>query len=145
MKFWILPYVAVLKDLALEKIKKNFIYIYFRTPGLSYKQIELNDNCINSVEVWCEDVSPEKNYNKNIEHVWFSKQHAVNIVQCVKNNLNKIDLIVCQCDAGLSRSSAVVYALDECIHNKDSKIKEDKRYFPNIHIYELIKEKWNEI
>lgn len=144
MKFWILPYIAVCNDLVLDTIKENFIYIYFRSPGMTYKQIKLNDKCVNSVEIWCEDVSEEKNFNRNINHVWFSEQHAINIIQCVKNNLNNISLIVCQCDAGLSRSSAVAYALDECIHEKVSLIKEDKRFFPNIHIYELIKKKWNE-
>jgi protein-tyrosine phosphatase len=146
MRFWIIPYVAVKEDLVLDKIKENFLYIYFRSPGMGYKQIELNDKCINSVEIWCEDVSPEKNYDKNIEHVWFNEQHAKNIVECVKNNLDKVNLIVCQCDAGISRSAAVVCALDECVNGGGkSKIWDNERWFPNEHIYDIIMKVWNEI
>ena len=75
--------------------------------------------------------------------VFFSKEHAEKIVEFVKFNLKDISVIICQCDAGISRSAGVAAALSKCINGDDMFFF--KRYLPNSLVYKTILEVWNDL
>lgn len=146
MKFWIIPFYAVIIDKVLTKIEEKFVYIYFRDPiepFLEYKKVEMGKNCIASIGFFVHDISPEKVYDKSRNWIIFSKDDAKKLVKFVKMYINDVSLIVCQCSAGISRSSATAAALDECINEKGkSNVWIDRRFVPNKLIYNLIKGEW---
>ena len=71
--------------------------------------------------------------------VYFTKQDAENIVQFVKKYLD-VDVIICQCEAGISRSAGCAAALSKCINGDDAHFFE--RYLPNTLVYKLILNEW---
>jgi predicted protein tyrosine phosphatase len=70
----------------------------------------------------------------------FSKEDAVTILnfvnECVQHN--KDITIVCQCDAGVSRSAGVAAALSKIYNDDDEYIF--KKYVPNRYVYRMILE-----
>ena len=73
--------------------------------------------------------------------IYFGKEHANKIIEFVNKHLNNIELIICQCDAGISRSAAVAAALSKCINNDDAFFF--KHYLPNSLVYKTILEEWH--
>lgn len=73
--------------------------------------------------------------------IFFSEKHAEKIIKFVKKYLDKIELIVCQCDAGISRSAAVAAALSKCLNKNDEYFF--KKYLPNSLVYSTILKVWN--
>jgi len=149
MKFWILPFYAVIVDEVLTKIKEPYLYIYYRDPindtFVEYKKSNTGEYCVGSIGFYVHDISPEKIYDKSRNWILFSENDAKKLVEFVKKNMNRVKLIVCQCMGGVSRSSATAAALDECINKtKRSSIWDDGRYVPNRLIYNSLKNKWNE-
>ncbi len=83
-----------------------------------------------------------KNSQKLSEMIFFNDNHAKDIIQFVKKYLDKIELVVVQCDAGISRSAAVAAALSKCINDTDEYFF--KNYLPNSLVYSIIMGNWNE-
>ena len=65
--------------------------------------------------------------------ILFNEKHARQIVEALRDNIDRIELIVCQCNAGISRSAGTAAALDRYLNQKDD-ISGNSKYFPNIHI-----------
>ncbi len=66
-----------------------------------------------------------------------SQDHADEIVRFVREHLSHADLIVTQCEAGISRSSGIAAALSRWLNGHDEEFFE--RYIPNRRIYRLIR------
>jgi len=73
--------------------------------------------------------------------IYFDETHAKSIVEFVRKHISAITLIVAQCDAGISRSAAVIAALSKCINGDDEYYF--KHYLPNSLVYSLILKEWN--
>lgn len=58
--------------------------------------------------------------------------------EIVNRYKDKINLIICQCEAGISRSAGVAGALSKVLNKDDSKIFED--YCPNMLVYRTVLE-----
>ncbi len=58
------------------------------------------------------------------------------ILDFVASHANKVDLIVCQCEAGVSRSAGIAAALSRIMQGDDEFFF--VHYLPNHHIYELL-------
>jgi len=67
----------------------------------------------------------------------FNTHHAKEILEFVFKHLHKIELIVCQCDVGLSRSAATAAALSKILNGSDEDFFQSP-YIPNKLIYETI-------
>jgi predicted protein tyrosine phosphatase len=65
-----------------------------------------------------------------------SEEDAEAIVRFVAERRSMADLIVCQCEAGMSRSAGVAAALSRWLNGHDEEFFE--RYLPNRRIYRLI-------
>lgn len=72
--------------------------------------------------------------------VFFSEAHAQEIVKFVNQYFNKVDLIVVNCAAGISRSAGVAAALSKCLTGEDAYFFE--RYIPNSLVYSTIIKEW---
>lgn len=67
----------------------------------------------------------------------FSEDHAKSILEFVFSHINEVKLIVCQCDAGMSRSASTAAALSKIL-NGDGAVFLNPPYFPNSLIYNTI-------
>lgn len=68
----------------------------------------------------------------------FNQQMARDMAQFIVDHKD-VDCIVCQCDAGISRSSGVAAAISACFNLDDSKyFNSNGKYIPNRLVYKLL-------
>ncbi|HUU39352.1 MAG TPA: hypothetical protein VMW42_00275 [Desulfatiglandales bacterium] len=72
--------------------------------------------------------------------VFFNREMAKQIVEFVRSFAD-LELIVCQCEAGISRSAGIAAALAKCINGDDTYYF--KHFLPNTLVYSLIMKEWN--
>lgn len=70
--------------------------------------------------------------------------HANSIIEFYQEMLGKIEILICHCEAGVSRSSGVAAALMRIHTGSDDKIFNDSRYIPNRFVYRKILNAWEE-
>lgn len=75
-----------------------------------------------------------KGYQYN--HLLFDKYNAKDILKFVNQHKDSIELIVCQCEAGISRSAGVAGALSKILNGEDFYIF--NHYLPNRLVYNTI-------
>jgi predicted protein tyrosine phosphatase len=137
MKFEILPFH---KLQGFENTTDlNHIVIRYISPGIDYYTIEYSKTCQAVMTINCHDVeSPMTPFNaqvlKDYPHfykeplIYFDEDMAKNLLNFVREYLINIDLIVCQCHAGISRSSATAAALSKILNNDDMWVFENERF-----------------
>jgi predicted protein tyrosine phosphatase len=69
-------------------------------------------------------------------HLLFHNKHAGDILRFVKRYKSDIELIICQCEAGISRSAGVAAALSKILNGDDTYFF--KHYLPNSLVYNTI-------
>jgi len=84
-----------------------------------------------------------KREGKTIEVL--SNSDAEDILDFVFSIRNRVQLIVCQCDGGISRSSAVAAALGKIFNNDDTFVFNFPKYKPNMFVYRKIINMWFEL
>lgn len=95
----------------------------------------VGSSCIAVTRLKFDDYDEDtKKYAEKV--VLFNKEDAKQIVNFVKKYINKVDLIVCQCEAGISRSAGVAAALSKYITGSDEYYF--KYYIPNSLVYKLL-------
>ena len=67
-------------------------------------------------------------------------KQAVNFVEKYKNT--DVHTLVCQCEAGISRSSGMAAALSKCLLGHDRTYFNSMRYVPNMLVYRKIMNQW---
>ena len=68
----------------------------------------------------------------------FNKHMAQGIIEFFNTHKNEITLVICQCEAGISRSAGVASSLAKSLGQDDSYFF--KHYLPNMLVYRLILE-----
>ncbi len=63
--------------------------------------------------------------------VLFNEDLAQKILNFVFDNIDQIKAIVCQCDAGISRSAGIAKALDNILNNNAETEFDSYPYMPN--------------
>ena len=81
---------------------------------------------------------------KEYGHGLMTKAHANQILDFVEEVKDKIEVILCHCAAGVSRSSGTAAAILRILTGSDDKIFNDKRYIPNMFVYRMILNTWEE-
>jgi predicted protein tyrosine phosphatase len=152
VKFEILPFhkLQEFEDHCQEK----HIIIRYISPGIEYPNITISQQCIGIAVINCHDIErPMTPFNAQVikdypdfykkPYVYFNKHMAEYILDFVyfNKNQNNVDLVVCQCHAGISRSSATAAALSK-IFNKDDMwvFNNNCNWVPNNLIYRTILE-----
>lgn len=146
MEFLVLPRYKV-KDYVTDK-KHILISIYCHddTPAeldpnplrLAILPLQFDDWDTKAKE------SIETKYKNSAEaqkQIFFSEEHAKQIIEFVRRYSDKIDLIICQCAAGISRSAGVAAALSKCLNGEDGYFF--KNYLPNSLVYSTILKVWS--
>jgi len=70
------------------------------------------------------------------EEVIMTEQDASKVIGFVRENLDNVQMIVCQCEAGMSRSAAIAAAISRILHGEDEFFFE--HYWPNRWVYRKI-------
>lgn len=63
---------------------------------------------------------------------------AYKIVDFVKRNMNKVDLIYVSCEGGYSRSPAIAAALSLWLNGSDKEYFDGRKYCPNMLVYRTV-------
>ena len=117
----------------------KFALIRFMSSKSHYK-INLPENCIDSLDIYCDDVCNPKMSNADM-YRFFSSDQASNILSFMEHNHDKIETLIVACEAGISRSAGCAAALEKIYFNTDQ-IYNNTRYFPNSLIYRTILNKY---
>lgn len=72
-----------------------------------------------------------------------TEKHAMQILSFAKLAIDSVDTIVCQCEAGISRSAGAAAALDLILNHTDAYWWNHRLYLPNCHVYRMILKAFN--
>lgn len=117
------------------KCNKKHLIISIKDPETEDSIIAQRDDCVGILYLAFHDFDDlSKDYPGRI--VLFSKEHAKEILDFVAYPPVKVDIIICQCEAGISRSAGVAGALSKIINGDDKAIF--RQYLPNSLVYRTI-------
>ena len=74
---------------------------------------------------------------KGKEYTLFDEDMAEKIADFVTLHKEKVEMIICQCEYGQSRSAAIAAALYEFFYKSGVEIFADDRYYPNKLVFRL--------
>lgn len=80
------------------------------------------------------------------DSILMSDKQAEKISTLVNKFKDDVELIICQCDLGISRSPAVALALSEMLNgpSADNTMFFDPPFMPNEYVYNMILQNWRE-
>lgn len=84
-------------------------------------------------------ITIENMENKN-SYVFFSEKQAREVFHFVQTWAAHVEIIICQCDAGISRSAGMAAALSRILNGMDEYFF--KHYVPNSRVYRLMLNAW---
>jgi predicted protein tyrosine phosphatase len=127
---------------------KNFsaeipsIVISITDPETAEAAIPKSEFLIDILRLKFHDIGKPKLFDseKN-EDFPISKEQAKQISDFVRNYLDKVELIVCQCEQGVSRSAAIAAALSNVLQNEDEYFV--KNYWMNRYVYDILTDALN--
>lgn len=102
----------------------------YKKRGIPYK-IRYINKYINVLELYFDDISHDIPKEYKDRFVLFNENIAKEIIHFIKNN--NYDEIVVHCNAGISRSSAVMISIAKALEREDivREIYDSKLYMPN--------------
>lgn len=134
--------IALNRLMIQNKINGDHIIISMSDDKDKFPPIP-EDNCLGILRLEVFDYDG-KNFNSLYntsldltEDKIYNVDHAKKVLDFVFTNINKVDLIITQCDASISRSPGMAAALSKIINN-DDEIFFKPPYYPNRLIYRTI-------
>jgi hypothetical protein len=141
----------------MESFETKGVWIWLSFHGPDEEKADISNylerGCIDVLQLEFHDVDdrfkdlqkeyPTSSVGKKLK--FFDDSMAVRIVEFVRKNLNFYDdihTIVCQCEAGVSRSAGAAAALSKCINGSDREYFNSIRYIPNMLVYRKIMNAW---
>ena len=117
----------------------DYGYPFAKLKYLPSRLLQLQFDDIDS-EVFIDELGHKPNEKERIQiekkcHM-FTDEQAFEIGKSFFEVRNKIDLIICQCDHGQSRSAAIASAIMEYTKGKAIDIFASDKYYPNKYIYQ---------
>lgn len=134
-----------------DKFDTPHAIISMVSPGVEDANIADNENRVGLLRVFFYDIdygSPrmDKATLDFIDHTYgdglFTEAQAREILDFVDGVKDQVSLLVCHCEAGISRSSGVAAALSLILNGSDKEIFESKQYIPNMFVYRTIVNEW---
>lgn len=74
----------------------------------------------------------------------FTDEQALQVVDFVNKMKGKIEMLLCHCEAGISRSPGLGAAISLMVNGSDKKIFDNSCYRPNMFVYRKILNAWQE-
>lgn len=102
--------------------------------NLNHPKIE-REKDIEILRVQFHDIDDSCRFLDDNKYTFFDKNIANQILEFLDKHISKNVQIVCQCDAGICRSSGLAAALHMIIDFDGYIIFDDKRYVPNMLVY----------
>jgi predicted protein tyrosine phosphatase len=97
------------------------------------------------VDILGDDYKSQDTSDVEKQYHMFSQEQAAQVASFVKEVWDKVDVLVCQCEHGQSRSAAVAAAISEHKFKKGIDIFADERYYPNKFVFWRVFNKLNEV
>lgn len=116
---------------------ENFAIISIQEPGEKCFEYKVGGKCKAALNISFEDVTPSIKGSKHM----MNDEDALKIKEFVEGLEDKdIDLLIVHCNAGVSRSGAVVAALAFVFTGSDKEVFDSGLYVPNMYVYYKILE-----
>lgn len=113
------------------------ILISVSDPENDQAEIIESENFVGILRLKFHDIGKAKAFeNENNIDVSMNIEDAKKIWNFVFENLSKAELIVCQCEQGVSRSSAIAAAISRILQNDDEYFFE--HFWVNRYVYDLL-------
>jgi predicted protein tyrosine phosphatase len=130
----------VLSRLNIHKFTydKPYIIISITEPNDFFPQILDNYFLKGLLQIKFADSDKDVVLNNKTVLKTITRDDAKIILKFVDKYKDVVDLIVCQCDGGIARSSAVAAALGKILINDDTFVFNNKKYRPNMLVYRTI-------
>jgi predicted protein tyrosine phosphatase len=114
----------------------NHIIISICEPHKDFVNIPDNKYCkdILQLKYTDEDDIKRASYFGQLDQLFTDKQ-AQKVIDFVMKYKDEIELIICQCDGGISRSSGTAGALGIILNNDDKFIFNKSLFVPNMFVY----------
>lgn len=108
-----------------------------------FPKLPENDSRLDTLQLRFSDLDNIEDVKKmtelsDHERILFTKEQAKEILFLVDKHIGLIETIVCQCDAGVSRSSGIAAALSKILNGDDMWVFNSKKYTPNMFVYRTI-------
>jgi len=127
------------------KTDMKHIIISISSPNALTAIIPPNKKCLGILRLVFHDLDGTNNPSKSDytlftqgKYTLFTEKQAQAILNFVTRYILNVEVVICQCEAGISRSAGVAGALSKIINGDDTYIF--KNYVPNILVYRTILE-----
>jgi predicted protein tyrosine phosphatase len=121
----------------IQSVDDEFILISITSPEEKWVSIPENGNCRGILQLKFHDIE-----HPSYGLVPFSENLAAKIRDFVEEH-NDVAVIICQCEAGISRSAGVASALIKRYGMDESEIFTNGRYIPNLLVYKKLLEAYD--
>jgi hypothetical protein len=117
--------------------EKPYLIISVTDPENLEAEIIQSSNLISILRLKFDDVGkPNKFQFENSSDILMDVDQAKQILEFTKKYLSEVELIVCQCEQGVSRSAAIAAALSLILQDEDEYFL--KNYWANRWVYDLL-------
>lgn len=136
MKFLVLPE----REIEDYNIVEKHVVISITSPGRKHPELPILESRVSLLQLKFYDID-KPFISKGKTYPTFSKKQAKEILNFFNYWKYTISVVVCQCEVGISCSSAVAASLSKVAWQDDSEFF--KEYLPNRLVYRLILEEVN--
>lgn len=117
--------------------EKPYLIISITDPKNADAQIVQPSNLIDIIRLRFDDIGkPNKFQFENSTDILMNSEQAMQILEFIEKNLSQVELIVCQCEQGMSRSAGIGAALSRILQDEDEYFL--KNYWANRWVYDLL-------
>lgn len=112
--------------------EKYVLISIFGTHG-HWATLPYDKNRVDVIFVEFDDID-----HKRDPFILFDTSKARQILQFVMKYKDEVDSIICQCQAGISRSAGTAAALSKILNGDDMWVFKNPKYFPNTFVYHTL-------
>ena len=125
------------------KLEMPYIVISICCPHNDFPELGEDDKRLGLLQLkFVDEDNIESAKQIGQEHLLMTEDQAKAILTFVSKYWQIIQTIVCQCDAGISRSSGIAAALNKIMNGDDSWVFNSIEYVPNMFVYRMILNKY---
>ena len=124
-------------EIMAKVLVRPYAMIRVGDPDYTLPPLSKNSFCKDIMFLYFYDVdnaSLDGKYSKSI----FDKIQAEQVLSFILNLDSSVNLLVCHCTAGISRSAGIAAAASLILNGSDKNIFNNSRFVPNMYVYSMI-------
>lgn len=128
-------------EFAGTNVDKPHVLISFRSPESRMAEIKPNEQMLDVLFMEFHDTDRDHSVDAfDIKLIAITREQGQEIKDFVEAWKGKVEAIVCQCEAGISRSSGAAAAIAVCLDGSgaDQEIFDNPEYQPNMKVYRTV-------